>query len=442
MRRQWLVYTQWAKRYGEICSFTIFGKPVVVINSLDVAKDILIDRSAVYSDRPRLVMGSELCGLDRTTVLSPYGPQLKGHRSIFSRGINAKSSLEKYHSAMEETAQAFARGLASDPDDLIGQIHRSLADLQLAVVYDFAAQGKKDPLIDDTEKAIDYFTAVLEPGAYLVDALPFLKYLPSWMPGAGFKRIAKERRALIGNTCDALFKRARQTKTSVGRRCLVSDALEEHGSLPESEELIKWSCFTLFAGGIDTTASVLTSFFLAMTVCPEVSKKAREELSQTLGDGVMPTVDDCSRLPYLSAVVKETIRWGIVGPLGVPHAAMEDDVYKGYFIPKGSVVLVNIWGICNDPHIYSNPTQFRPERFIGETPEQDPEFMFGFGRRKCPGMNYALQYASVACATSLVMLDISKATDKSGAVLEPTLEMIDRVINSPKPFPCKIRKRC
>ena len=53
-----------------------------------------------------------------------------------------------------------------------------------------------------------------------------------------------------------------------------------------------------------------------MTVCPDVFKKAREELSRTLGDGVMPTVDDCSRLPYLSAVVKETIRWGIVGPLG------------------------------------------------------------------------------------------------------------------------------
>lgn len=94
-----------------------------------------------------------------------------------------------------------------------------------------------------------------------------MRYLPSWIPGAGFKRTAREWRALISNTCDELFKRARQTKvrvltpsltihswspgigqTSVGRGCLVSDALEEHSMLPEAEELIKWSSFTLFAG--------------------------------------------------------------------------------------------------------------------------------------------------------------------------------------------------
>ena len=95
----------------------------MVINSLDVAKDILDNRSAIYSDRPHLVMGGELCGWDRTTALTPYGPRLKEHRSLFARGISAKRSVEKYHSLIEGVAQSFASGLASDSQDLIGQIH-------------------------------------------------------------------------------------------------------------------------------------------------------------------------------------------------------------------------------------------------------------------------------------------------------------------------------
>jgi len=95
----------------------------VVINSLNVARDILDNRSAIHSDRPRLVMGGELCGWNRTTALTPYGPRLKEHRSFFARGISTKSSVEKYHSLMEEAAQGFASGLADDSHDLIGQIN-------------------------------------------------------------------------------------------------------------------------------------------------------------------------------------------------------------------------------------------------------------------------------------------------------------------------------
>jgi len=95
----------------------------VVINSLDVARDILDNRSAIYSDRPYFVMGGELCGWNRTTVLTPYGPRLKEHRSLFARGISGKGSVEKYRSLMEEAAQSFAYGLASDSYDLVGRIH-------------------------------------------------------------------------------------------------------------------------------------------------------------------------------------------------------------------------------------------------------------------------------------------------------------------------------
>lgn len=106
---------------GQINSFNVFGQTVVVINSLDIARDTLDNRSAIYSDRPRLVMGGELCGWDRTTAMAPYGRLFKSHRSLFAQKIGTNRSVEKYHSIMEDAAKKFASRLASDSHDLIGE---------------------------------------------------------------------------------------------------------------------------------------------------------------------------------------------------------------------------------------------------------------------------------------------------------------------------------
>ena len=80
-----------------------------------------------------------------------------------------------------------------------------------------------------------------------------------------------------------------------------------------------------------------------MTLFPEVQSKAQAELMTVVGPDRLPDFEDKEHLPYVQAVVKECMRWAPVAPLGLPHLAMEDDEYCGYFIPKGSVVIANIW---------------------------------------------------------------------------------------------------
>lgn len=84
-------------------------------------------------------------------------------------------------------------------------------------------------------------------------------------------------------------------------------------------------------------------FLLAMTLYPEVQVKAQDEIDRVLGPCRLPTVADRSRLPYIDAVVKEVLRWHPVGPMGVPHTSTEDDTWGEYFIPKGSMLMPNIW---------------------------------------------------------------------------------------------------
>ena len=80
-----------------------------------------------------------------------------------------------------------------------------------------------------------------------------------------------------------------------------------------------------------------------MSLYPDVQTKAQAELNCFLGQRRLPVIADMESLPYVSAIVKETLRWHTTGPLGFPHATIADDEYNGYFIPKDSIVIANTW---------------------------------------------------------------------------------------------------
>ena len=89
--------------------------------------------------------------------------------------------------------------------------------------------------------------------------------------------------------------------------------------------------------------ATLAAFLLAMSLYPDVQKKVQAELDSVLGHQRLPDLADYGSLPYLKAALKEAFRWHSVAPLLVPHVTSADDWYKGYFIPEGSVVLLNVW---------------------------------------------------------------------------------------------------
>jgi cytochrome P450 len=84
-------------------------------------------------------------------------------------------------------------------------------------------------------------------------------------------------------------------------------------------------------------------FFLAMVLFPGVQRKAQEEIDRVMGSTQLPGFEDRPNLPYINAIVKEVLRWHPVAPMGIPHMTTEDDIYRGYRIPKGAYLLPNIW---------------------------------------------------------------------------------------------------
>lgn len=96
-------------------------------------------------------------------------------------------------------------------------------------------------------------------------------------------------------------------------------------------------------GGADTSVTAVKTFIAVLLLHPDIQAKAQAEIDAVIGPNRLPDFEDKPKLPYLNAMLKETLRWEPVTPMGMPHMSTEDDIYQGYFIPKGSIVTGNTW---------------------------------------------------------------------------------------------------
>ena len=161
-----------------------------------------------------------------------------------------------------------------------------------------------------------------------------------------------------------------------------------------------------------------------MVTHPGVQKRAQDELDAVVGHSRTPTFADAPNLPYIQALVKESLRWRPVLPLGVPHATTEDDWYEGMFIPKGTICLANLWQCHHDPAFFGDDAaNFNPERFLDthgnliqglvET-QLDGHCSYGFGRRACIGKHMANDALFLHIATVLWAVHLERPLDESG----------------------------
>jgi len=203
----------------------------------------------------------------------------------------------------------------------------------------------------------------------------------------------------------------------------------------------------LFLGAVETTERVLVVFVLAMTLHPMTQKRAQEEVDRVVGSGRLPTYRDRHSMPFVEAVYREVLRWKPVTPIAFPHSSDQDDTYKGYYIPKGTIVIPNVWAVTRNEAVYPDPEAFKPERFIkddGTLRDDTISYMFGFGRRICPGRYMADMVVWLMIASVLAMFNISKAKDENGNDINVSADndaFTDAVTPQPKPFKCSIVPR-
>lgn len=420
--RPWLTYTNWKEKYGDIVYSRVLGQHIIIINSIEIARELLDKRSAIYSDRP-LIKTNEEFGTSFNTAFLPYGEALRIHRKLFHQSIGAEASAE-YRDLYFRRAYELVIDLISAPHKLEQHLELYSGSLIITAMYGYETPpgANGDPLIQRTREAAEIAKRVLAPErAALLMAFPFLEHLPSWFPGASDRRLAPHCRKLVRQMLDEPFEigKAKMTMADDGRPpSIVAKFLDAGDTSPTQEEFMKGVAVSGFADGTETTASALHSFVLAMLLHPEVQSRALAEINAVCEDNV-PGFEHRPSLPYIEAICREVLRWQPIVPLGVPHMTSQDDVYEGYFIPKGSLVIANAWAISRDESLYPDASRFDPERHLTAEGKlkDDPfagHFVFGYGRRICPGRHFAELSLWAAIVSILSTVRITKAKDSEG----------------------------
>ncbi|KAL4242334.1 cytochrome P450 family protein [Abortiporus biennis] len=455
-RELWVRATEWYRDYGEIVYVHLLGQGLVFLNTHQVAVDLLDKRGSIYSDKPPLVMAGELCGCENMVAFTRYGDKARRQRKLFTQALGA-TAVKTYHPLLEIQSHSLVRDIVRDPKNYQRYIRQYAGGLTLLVVYGYRVQGKDDEYLQLAEECVDILSNKIASGGGIwpVDIIPALKHLPLWFPGASFKRKAMQWSAKMQEFVDKPYETLLQSMTDgTAVPCFCTTLLDNNSDKQQDEETkrqrdfdIRWTANSMYSASLDTTVTAVLHFMLSMIQNPKVLRKAQDELDSIIGSSRLPTLNDRSSLPYLECVMSEVLRIGVAVPLGLPHRLMEDDVYKGMYIPKGSLVFANCWNMLRNEEIYPDAHSFIPERYMVEADEvtikrRDPRnYVFGFGRRKCPGSHLIESSLWIVIATFIATVDIQKAKDVEGNYVEPKVEFENAVFRIPSSFECDIQPR-
>jgi cytochrome P450 len=396
----WRTYQEWSKKYGPVFSLRVGLDTIVMLNNHEAARDLLDKRSNIYSSRPRLVMGGECVSKGLRTLLMPYGPRWRTHQRLQASFLNIR--ISQSYTGLQDTESKQLMHELLHTDDFSSSFHRYASSLIYALAYGKRLETANLPEAQEVEQIMEGFLYAARVGTWMVDAIPALNMLPSWM--APWKVRGEE---LHQYEARIMSKNLEKGKVASGWNWT-----KQVLSMKESKEMspleLAYDVGIIYEAGSDTTTMALEVFTMAAITHPDFITKAQQELDAFVGDARLPNYSDKSNLPYIGAIVNEVLRWRPVTAGGIPHALIQDDEYMGYRIPKGATVIGNHWAIHLDEDIYKDALTFEPDRWI-ENPDL-PLSPFGFGRRVCTGQHIAKNSLFLNIARMLWAFDIGHAS--------------------------------
>ncbi|KAF8748926.1 cytochrome P450 [Rhizoctonia solani] len=344
-----------------------FGQSTLVLNSAQAASELLDKRSAKYSDRNIGPMLSDprLMDWSAGAATARYGDLWRHYRRMLNNWLNAREVVQFRNLQQHQARYYFDVCLnsRSTPSHFIN----AMASTMFRLAYGYHLQGHDDLWFQRARLAVYHASKAPLMTNFIVNVAPILAHIPDWFPGASWKRVAKEWRTNKQKALDEPYEWAKsQVATGVAGHSILSVLLQDHKlvsdlSTQERDKRLKELAFVIYAGGTDTSASLLVSFVAAMVQNPSAQLQAQKELDHVLGPVTLPTVTDKERLPYVRNLIQEVMRLYPVLPSGFPHACFEDDTYRGCNVLKGTNVAMS-----RDEAYYPDPEVFDPNRYLDQ----------------------------------------------------------------------------
>ncbi|KIJ04516.1 hypothetical protein PAXINDRAFT_22188 [Paxillus involutus ATCC 200175] len=250
--KTWLDFAELGKKYGNI-----LGTRYVILNSYEAVSGILEKQSAKCSDRPHLIMACDLAGWSSGMLFVNYGARFRSYRKHFYRMFGNRGSTAIFNPIEEEETRRFLRNVLERPDNLAAHIRTTAGAIILKVTYGYTVQADEDPFVELANRAMANVSLVTTPGAFLVDLIPALRYLPEWFPGTRFLQDAKKYRQLVKETVTRPHQYVLEQMAAGTANASFSSTLLEGGVSPEEEDIIMWTAINIYLGGSDSACNLV-----------------------------------------------------------------------------------------------------------------------------------------------------------------------------------------
>ncbi|KAL4952025.1 cytochrome P450 [Aspergillus filifer] len=471
------LFHEWTKQYGPIIGLKFGPANVVILNNWKDVQELLEKRGNIYSSRPPNYIANTLICPNNTHILfTPYNNAWKSLRKAV-QALFTPRQLAVIAPIQEAEATQTIFDILREPEKYYEHIQRYTTAVILASVFGQRGERFDAPNVQALYDVQNRFTALLEPGAAPpVDGFPSLRYLPEVL--APWKRRAREiqrdQRALYFRLYDATKERMRK---GIRTGCFMEKLIDEQEKNKLDDEHTAYLGGNLMEAGSDTTSSMLLSFLLAVLENPDALRKAQADVDRVCGAERSPNMHDLEDLPYIEACMHEVwpvsfihnlykvslilslqvLRWRPVAAGGIPHMLTQQDTYKNYVFPAGTMFFANTWAISHDESEYDAPNIFNPDRWLdgnkfgtkaSATMDMDAgeqrktSYGWGAGRRICSGQKMAEVSLKINIAKMVWAFDIQR-DEGQGKQVDVSVKTgyEGGFLVCPKRFPVKIKPR-
>ncbi|XP_075400058.1 cytochrome P450 2U1 [Tenrec ecaudatus] len=392
-----LLLTHLARVYGNIFSFFIGHHQVLVLSDFHTVREALVQQAEVFSDRPRLPLVS-IITKEKGIVFAHYGPVWRqqrkfSHATLRHFGLGKLSLepkiIEEFKYVKEEMQEQ-----GGDPFNPFPLVNNAISN----IICSLCLGRRFDYTNSEFKKMLHFMSRGLEIAlnsqVLLVNICSWLYYLP-FGPFKELRQIEKDittfLKKIITDHRESLD--VEHPQDFIDMYLLHMEEEKKNNSKSSfNEDYLFYILGDLFIAGTDTTTNSLLWCLLYMSLHPDVQEKVHEEIQRAIGPDRAPSLTDKVQMPYTEATIMEVQRLTVVVPFAIPHMTSEETVLQGYTIPKGTVVLPNLWSIHRDPAIWEKPDDFCPGRFLddqGQLIKTEIFIPFGIGKRVCMGEQLA-----------------------------------------------------
>ncbi|GMH26616.1 hypothetical protein Nepgr_028459 [Nepenthes gracilis] len=384
--------------YGPIISLRLGYQTMVVISSPSSAKEVLQKQDPSFSNRHVPHVVTALHHHESSVLLLSPNSRWRNIRKIMNTLIFSVSRLDANQGLRREKVQqllSYAQNCCESGTAI--NVSEAVFNTSLNFIWSsFFSVDLIDLHSDHSSEFKELVWGILSliGTPNISDLYPMLKVIDP----QGIRRratvLAQKIFRLFDGMIDDRLRSRKETGSSENNDML--DALLniiQDSSMELELSDIPHLLLDLFVAATETSSSTLEWAMAELLHKPEKLKKAQAELETVTRKGVLVEEEKIAQLPYLQAVMKETLRMHPPAPFLIPRKVDEDVELSGFVVPRSSQVLVNVWAMGRDPDLWPDADLFKPERFLPSRVDykgHDFELLpFGAGRRMCPGMSLA-----------------------------------------------------